>query len=202
MIVPKGGASLSHIFLSSNAIFDEEEYGAKVGMIVGVAVTIPVLAESVSLQPELLFHQKGFHYKYGEQDLLDDYRYTLNYIELPILANIKFGKFYAVAGPSFAYGQGGKYKGTSTLHGLAARHEGKIKFREKPEIPNPDDHYVDRALDIGVQAGFGVRVSVLILELRYGLGLVNIYNGAGGARNRQSKNGSVQLTVGFPFIRG
>jgi hypothetical protein len=201
VILPKAGASLSHLSLSDHYIFEEEEYGSKMGLVVGVAISIPVLAEGVSLQPELLLHQKGFDYKYTDQYLVDNYRYTLNYIELPILANIKFGKFHAVAGPSFAYGLGGKYRGTSTLGGQTESREGKIKFSKEPANTNPDNHYVDHAFDIGIQGGIGVQVNVLIVELRYGLGLINIYDGAANARNLRSKNGSLQLTVGFPIVR-
>ncbi len=101
---PKAGASLSHMSLPSDFADPDEDYGSKIGLIIGVAVEIPIMGELLSVQPELLFHQKGFKYKWKSGGEMEEYNYTLNYIELPILAKVKFGKFYAVAGPSFGYG--------------------------------------------------------------------------------------------------
>jgi dTDP-4-dehydrorhamnose reductase len=96
----------------------------------------------------LLFHQKGFKYKYKEPGYEDEATYNLNYIELPILAKVKFGKFHAEAGPSFGYGIGGKYKGTYTDQGQSEDYDGKIKFGKEPDNSNFDDHYIDNALRV------------------------------------------------------
>ena len=197
--LPKLGVSYSHVTYPSDFPDPEEDYKSKIGLILGVAAEIPLIGEMLSVQPELLFHQKGFKYKYLDDTWKDDYNYTLNYLELPILAKVNFGKFYAEAGPSFAYGIGGKYKGTTSYMGDEETYDGKIKFGSEPANSDPDDHYVDNALDICVQIGVGVKVSVIVIDLRYGMGLTNIYDEFGSYESLKSKNGSLQLTVGYPI---
>jgi len=196
--MPKAGASLSHVSYSNDLMYDGEDYSSKIGLIVGLAVEIPLIGERLSLQPELLFHQKGFKYKYDDVDYHDDYNYTLNYLELPVLAKVHFGKFYAEAGPSFAYGIGGKYKGTSDYGNGSETFTGKVKFGDEPDNSNPDDEYIDNALDINIQVGVGIKISVIVIDLRYGLGMTNLYDAVDGYDNK-SKNGSFQLTIGVPL---
>jgi len=199
IFMPKAGASLSSVMLSDDFKFDGDTYGSKIGLIAGVAVEIPLIGERLALQPELLFHQKGYSYKYDDGDgYTEDYKYTINYIELPILAKVKFGKFYAQAGPSISYGLGGWYKGDYTYQGQQIDDEGKIKFGTEPNNNPNYDEYIDNALDIGVQLGAGVQVSVIVIDLRYGLGLTNMYDDVAGY-DAKSKNGSLQLTVGVPL---
>jgi len=145
---PKAGASLSHMSLPSSFADPDEDYGSKIGLIVGVAAEIPLMGELLSLQPELLFRQKGFKSKWKSSGEMEEYKYTLNYIELPILAKVKFGKFYAVAGPSFAYGLGGKWEGTYSYPGGTEEYTGKVKFGDRPSNTSSDDDYFDNALDI------------------------------------------------------
>jgi len=48
--------------------------------------------------------------------------------------------------------------------------------------------------------GAGVKVSVIVIELRYGIGLTNVDDVYGGYTGSwKSKNGSLQLTVGYPI---
>jgi hypothetical protein len=44
-----------------------------------------------------------------------------------------------------------------------------------------------------------VKVSVIVIDLRYGMGLTNIYDEFGSYESLKSKNGSLQLTVGYPI---
>ncbi|MDH4091282.1 MAG: PorT family protein [Cyclobacteriaceae bacterium] len=197
---PKAGASMSHMSLPSDFADPGEDYTSKIGLIVGVAVEIPLMGELLSVQPELLFHQKGFKYKWESAGEMEEYKYTLNYIELPILAKVKFGKFYAVAGPSFGYGIGGKWEGKYTYSGGSESYSGKVKFGERPSNSNSDDDYFDNALDICIQVGAGIKVSVVVIELRYGFGVTNVDDVYGGYTGSwKSKNGSLQLTVGVPL---
>ena len=204
--MPKAGVSLSNVSFSDDFKSPGEKYKSKIGMIIGVAVEIPLIGEMLALQPELLFHQKGFKYEDpGDGEYTQDATITTNYMELPILAKVKFGKFYAIAGPSFGYGIGGKYKSTfNDLYlGTSTETSGDVKFGTEPSNSTGDVIYVDNALDINVQVGVGMKISVIVIDLRYGIGLSNLYDQpSGSTMDNKSKNGSLQLTVGVPFPMG
>ncbi|MEO7988131.1 MAG: porin family protein [Chryseolinea sp.] len=175
-------------------------------MIVGVAAEIPLVGKMLALQPELLFHQKGFKSEDpGDGEYKEEDSNTLNYLELPVLVKVKFGKFYAIAGPSFAYGIGGKSKTTyhDLIAGTTTKSTDKIKFGKEPDNYQGDDIYVDNAFDIGVQAGVGMKISVIVIDLRYGIGMTNLLDKPSGSPyDYKSKNGSLQLTVGVPIPFG
>ena len=204
--MPKIGGSLSKVSFSEDFFGPDVDIKPKIGIIVGVAAEIPLIGETLALQPELLFHQKGFKFDDpGDGEYTEEGSATLNYLELPVLAKIKFGKFYAIAGPSFSYGIGGKYK--STLHdltqGTTDESSSNIKFKERPDNYQGDDVFLDNAFDMGVQLGVGMKISVIVIDLRYGMGLTNLYDKPDGSPyDYKSKNGSVQLTVGIPLPMG
>lgn len=197
--IPKVGTSWTSV--SFNEDINEQyagdfDYGSKAGLIIGIAAEIPLGGDVFSLQPELLFHQKGYTSKYEDAEVSDSYKTTLNYLEVPVLANVNFGKFYAATGPYIGFGVGGKYKGSDTYQGLTEQHEGKIKFGEEPDNYTGSNAYVN-ALDFGIQIGAGVKVSVIVIDLRFGLGLTDLIDKRD--LNTQTRNRSLQLTVGFPL---
>lgn len=206
--MPKAGASFANVAFSddikegwggSNA-----DFGSKLGIVLGVAAEIPLGGEMFAVQPELLFHQKGYHFEYNDntagEEYSEDYKYSLNYLELPVLAKVKFGNFYVAAGPSIGFGLFGTYKGSYTWLGETTDDEGKIKFGTEPENYDGDDEYIDNALDFGVQIGAGYKISVIVVDLRYGLGLTNMYDKPSGyTGDVKSQNRSIQLTIGYPI---
>lgn len=77
-------------------------------------------SDMLSVQPELLYSNKGYHYKYSETVLgvvfEDNYNYTFSYIDIPVLLNIHFGTgSYIGAGPQLGILTNARYKGTSTV---------------------------------------------------------------------------------------
>ncbi len=204
--MPKAGGSLSNVAFSDDLMDPDVDIKPKIGIIVGVAAEIPLIGETLALQPELLFHQKGFKYDDpGDGEYTEEGSATLNYLELPVLAKIKFGKFYAIAGPSFSYGIGGKYKSTyhDLTQGTTEEESSNVKFKEMPDNYQGDDVFVDNAFDIGVQLGVGMKISVIVIDLRYGMGLTNLFDKPDGSPyDYKSKNSSFQLTVGVPIPFG
>jgi len=194
----KGGASWSTVTFDENIneqFVGDFDYGSKAGFIVGLASEIS-LGDLFVLQPEVLFHQKGYTTKYADSEVSDSYKTTLNYLEVPVLARVNFGRFYAATGPYVAFGIGGKYKGTDTYMGQTVEHEGKVNFGEEPDNYNGSDQYIN-AVDFGIQIGAGVKVSAIVIDLRYGLGLTDMVDKRDS--NTQTLNRSLQLTVGFPI---
>lgn len=196
--MPKAGASLTSVSFNddiNDQFVGDFDYGSKAGLIIGIAAEIPLGGDMFSLQPELLFHQKGYTSKYAESEMSDSYTTTLNYLEIPVLARVSFGKFYAATGTYIGFGVGGKYKGSNTYLGHTEQHEGKVKFGGEPDNYAGSNAYVN-ALDLGIQIGAGVKVSVIVIDLRFGLGLTDLIDKRD--LNTQTLNRSLQLTVGIP----
>jgi hypothetical protein len=184
-IIPKGGITLSTVS------YDDEPSGqeSKVGFVGGAAVEIGIIQDFFSVQPELLFIQKGE--KYDVQGATN--RSTLNYLELPVLAKVAFGseviKGYVNAGPSLSLGLSGTHK----VEGGEMPGEQAIRFGSRRSGENRQ--YVDSRFDFGLQFGGGVSVGLgpgaVIGDVRYGLGLTDLYD------ENKSKNRSFAFTLGY-----
>src|SRR5262245_32624914 len=98
--IPKVGPSYTTVSFDENIndqFAGDFHYGSKLGVIIGLGLEIP-LGTRFSLQPELLFHQKGYTSKYVDPEVSEDYTHIFNYLEVPFLAKMNFGNFYAAAG--------------------------------------------------------------------------------------------------------
>jgi len=200
-IIPKAGITYANIGMSDDMLEGGEKPKYKVGLQLGAGFEITV-NKFLAIQPELLFHQKGWRTDYSEDGFSSKTSALLNYIELPILVEAKFGKFYVDAGPSIALGIGGKYKYEYSSQGDTEKGDGKIKFGKEPD-DNEEDIYLDNAVDFGLQMGGGVKAGPLVIDFRYGIGLSNIQDSLDGFNGDwKMKNRSFQLTVGFPIILG
>ena len=75
------------------------------------------------------------------------------------------------------------------------RFEGKVKFGEEPHNYAGSNYYVN-PFDFGLQFGAGVKVKVVVIDLRFGLGLTDLIDKRDLSTN---VNRSLQLTAGFPI---
>jgi hypothetical protein len=196
----KAGASLTNV--SFNEDINDQfpgnfTYGSKVGFVIGMAAEIPLGSDKFTLQPELLFHQKGYTSKYSDTETSANYTTTLNYLDIPVMARVKFGNFTLGAGPYFAFGVGGNYKGTDTYAGHTQENEGKVKFGKQPTGYSGRNAYVN-AFDFGFAAGAGIKISAIEIDLRFGLGLLDIIDK--NDLDTRTLNRSLQLTVGLPIV--
>lgn len=102
----RGGGNLSNL---SGDLKNEDRYENKVGFHAGVFLNFPVADGFFSVQPELIYSQKGFKNSEVEfTDLLgNDYRregkVNYNYLDLPVLARISAGPLYFEGGPQASY---------------------------------------------------------------------------------------------------
>lgn len=210
-IIPKVGMTLSTLdgetFASQPGEFDS--YKNVTGFSFGVGYRIG-FGDFISLQPELLFIQKGWKNEsgYENNDGVNFYRsqYTkvskLNYIELPVLVRIAFGpdnfKFHVNAGPSVGFGINGKYKEDflETYGGtpFELSNKGDVKFEDRPEGYEGYDQYYPNRIEFGAQIGGGVTLfNKVMIDVRYGLGLTDLSD------DEKSKNRVLQFTVGVPI---
>jgi hypothetical protein len=202
-LVPKAGLTISTFVPADN----KENVSSMAGFSGGVGVNL-TLNEKFSVQPELLFIQKGANYEF-EQPIGDGILETVstdvrvNYLELPVLAKYTFGngklKYFINVGPALSYGLGGKTDyslkytlGNETVYRETA--EGSVNFGDYPAESPAQDVYFQKRVDVSVQAGGGLIIyDKILIDIRYGHGFIKLDDEA------QPKNRSVQFTVGVPL---
>ena len=127
---------------------------------------------------------------------MEDYKYTFNYVEIPVLLKGKFGIVYAVAGPSVGVGIIGQYKGTYSENDAKTDDSDWVYFGGDASDYDEDEEWVDNRLDVGIQVGAGVQAGIIVVEFRYGYGLTNLYDKRPGFSDAKSQHRSAQVTVG------
>lgn len=167
---------------------DVEEENLKVGFNLGLFAKMPV-TPGLSIQPELLYSVKGSKLTYDLGILgSNEYRFNLNYVEVPVLAVINIVKNFNVhAGAYAAY--------------LA---QANIK---KENDNGPNDQIADlnednfNRFDYGLVAGLGIDVESVTIGARYNYGLREIgkADNFGSTALKNSKNSAISLYVGFGF---
>lgn len=200
-IIPRVGITLSNSSYEPESFYEKSDKSFIAGFTAGIGYEF-TLAGIVSLQPEINFIQKGqkreeiYYYEGIKSTLKFEYKY--NYLEIPVLAKVKFGgltKFYVSAGPSIGIGLGGKYNQKNLIEdNLDSEYKGDIKFKDRPEGYEGNDVFVDNKLDIGLQIGGGVMLfNRVMIDVRYGMGLSDLYE------DESSKNNVLQFSVGVPL---
>lgn len=101
----RGGGNYSNLV---GDLQNESRYENKVGFHAGVFLNFPVVDQFFSIQPELIYSQKGFKNSEEEFSILgQDYKRTgkvnYNYLDLPVLAKISAGPIYFEGGPQASY---------------------------------------------------------------------------------------------------
>jgi hypothetical protein len=180
-----GGLSVSN--MESDAWYYEDAKSSKVGFYASMLFEIK-LNKTVSLQPELLFVQKGNkgqvytsdYYMYTETggyipDVLVESTMQLNYIELPInlIFNIstgKIGAFFIGAGPSISYGISGKLRLNPSKEGITFY----LSDEEKEVDVFGGEEPVFSRFDLGLNFLAGYRYKRFFVRAGYDLGLTNI----------------------------
>lgn len=145
--------------------------------------------------------QRGWAEKF--EDLPYNYQRVLNYVEVPIMSHIYFGKrgrFFINAGPEIAYYLGDKiisnfdYKDTSDLEG----------FNDKNRRVEQLTMDISQKLDFGIVAGLGGEFSVnrrnsLSLEARVYYGIGNVMPSGRQDTFSLSNQLSFSITAGYWF---
>ncbi|WP_461491415.1 porin family protein, partial [Pontibacter sp. HJ8] len=102
----RAGGNLTNL---SGDLRDEAQFDNKVSFHGGLLLNFPVVQNFVSIQPEVLYSRKGFKNSGEEYTtvLLQQRRregsVTYDYLDVPVLANIKAGPVYFELGPQLGY---------------------------------------------------------------------------------------------------
>lgn len=220
-LIPRVGLTVSRINYDFDGEYlDDLKLKSRVGFVVGVGYEF-ILFRNISLLPEVTFVQKGF--KAEEESYEDPYAHTtksnldmvVNYLEIPVIAKIKFGKgvtkFYLTAGPSIAYGLGGKLKASQSDSyennpdwDTSIKKDYKVKFGDVPEnYQGTLFEILNNKVEVGAQLGAGAELfGKVIVDVRYSMGLSKLYDGSGNTyfdQGKDAKNRVIQFSVGMPI---
>lgn len=151
----KGGVNFSNMYTE-----DVDDENMLTGFNAGIFAEMP-LTESISLRPELNFTTKGSELKYNNALFSGAGKFSLNYVELPVLLQAKFGNTFSIHfGPYAAYLVDAKIKNQTST--------GTFDFENNI---NEDD--LNR-FEAGVAAGVGLDFDNFGIGARYNYGLTTV----------------------------
>ena len=103
----RAGANYSNL---AGNIQNQDTYNNKVGFLGGVMLNVPLLEDGfLSLQPEILYSQKGFENKPTEYTGLfgakqkREGQVNYNYLDVPVLLKVRASGLIFEAGPQYSY---------------------------------------------------------------------------------------------------
>ncbi len=194
----KGGVTFSQLSISPN-IKQSFEMGTLGGITMRYAEE-----QFFGIILELNYSQKGWKEKFIESDAQYQYSRTLNYVELPFLAHIYFGKksfrFFINLGPQIGFCVGESTKSNFDLGAIP-------KFSTNRETT----HYnmgVDKPFDYGLTGGVGCEFRIknrhsIVMEGRYYFGLADIFNNKSADYFSVSSNQSILASISYMYnIKG
>ncbi|HSC52755.1 MAG TPA: porin family protein [Phnomibacter sp.] len=183
----KAGANFSNFFID-----EVDDANMKVGFHGGVYAQLPISA-LFSIQPELLYSSKGSKITYNNFIMGNgEYRFNLNYIEMPVLAVVHLGPSINLhAGPYIAY-----------LAGVNVTNLDENN-NSVDQITSLDADDYNR-FDYGLSGGVGFTVDALNFGARYSYGFSAIGENSDNVSLanyvfRDTKNSNFQLYLGFSF---
>jgi hypothetical protein len=177
----KAGANLSNIIQD---IDDNTTNGSKIGFVGGLFLELPIV-KGFSIQPEVLYSQKGNKAEGTYLGTAYKYKLTSNFIDIPLLAKFKPSENFAiVVGPQFSFLTSTKRKYT-------------VANTSYEQIKDADNDNVRKNIlggVVGIEAGAGP----VVFDLRYNLDLQS-NNGDGTSSTPKYKNQVISLTAGIRF---
>ena len=199
----KAGVNLANM-AQDESIENYSDYEKKsvVGFQAGLTLDLG-LSDLFTIQPEVLYIQKGGKSTFTANDNNKlESRYYYNYVEVPVLAKLKFygadggSGFYFLAGPYVSLALSGKVKTDLTVLGQTTSTEDDFVFN------NDDARARAKRLDYGVSFGGGIKINRLFLDLRYSYGLNNVLDNDADNNNDDKpflRHRGIGLTAGVEF---
>lgn len=175
----RAGLNFSNMYVGDDLTTNKMKVSYHVGLFAKFPIT-----RGFSIQPELLYSNKGSKLDFGQQN--GEYRFNLNYIELPVLLAFNVGEnFHINVGPYVGY--------------LAKADVTLLKNGDFDDLTDINENAFNR-WDFGGTAGVGFDINKFTIGARYNLGFTELNNSTLlGQIIPGSKNNSVYLTLGFAF---
>lgn len=187
----KAGGSLSNL---SGDLTNQSQYNNRFGFHGGVMLNFGLANDFISIQPEVLYSQKGF--KYADQSytvLGNTYRNTgsvrYDYLDVPLLVRLKVSGVFFEVGPQYSYLMNISTDRTQTYNGSVVGNAGS-------GTSNLDN--VNRN-ELGYVGGLGFQSSQgFLLGVRYN-GAFTDFAKDGYSNNefKNARNSVFQAYVGF-----
>lgn len=147
-------------------------------------------------QVEVNFAQRGWKEDFDDETG-NGYSRTLNYVEVPLLAHLSWGKeergfqFFVNMGPQFGF-----------FIGEEEKYTGNWQPQERPISINPIyDKVVENKFDYGIAGGLGVELKTnagnFFLEGRYYYGLSDIFGNSKTDDFGRSANQTISIRLGY-----
>lgn len=180
----KAGANLSNL---AGDLIGKGQYDNRFGFHGGVMLNFGLANDLVSIQPELLYSQKGF--KYSDQ-AFGIYRNTgsvrYDYLDVPVLVRVKVSGVFFELGPQYSYLMNIASNRTQTLGGITVNSGGTAN------LDNVNRNELGYVGGIGFQSSQGV-----LLGVRYN-GAFTDFAKDGYSNNdfRNARNSAFQAYVG------
>lgn len=188
----KAGANLSNLAGNLN---NQDIYKNKFGFVGGAMLNVGLVDKVLSLQPEVLFSQKGF--KYADNSFTvggNTNRYsgsrTYNYIDVPVLLKVQAAGLFFEAGPQYSYL-------------LNVRDNSSYSVNGNPIASSAANQNLDnvRRNEIGYAAGLGYEASNgFNIDVRYNGSFTDFakdgYNGS-NQDLRNARNSVFQASIGY-----
>ncbi|MEP6781242.1 MAG: porin family protein [Gemmatimonadaceae bacterium] len=178
------GATFSNVKTSSDLNLSN-----RTGSTFGVSLQLPA-GQTFTLQPELLFIQKGS--KFSSSSINGNFR--LDYVEIPLLLRYDISR--GTIGPHI-------YAGPSVGFNVGCHVSGSLTSSATTSTDCTKDNFKPKSLDYGITVGGGVDFNLGGLAAtggaRYGIGLADIRNDNSAAFRDRVHNGVLSLYVGLLF---
>jgi hypothetical protein len=191
-IVPKIGVTRASLRTTTA----RQDLQAISGIIGGVGVNVPV-NQVWSLQPEVLYLQKGF--RKGPDQM---FRHT--YLEIPLLLKVSLpGKgliHYLTGGPSAGLLLSSHYQEANGTNSLLKGRNLAIQVNETLAT-NAEQRSVFHKAELGIHLGAGASCPLgtgrALLELRYGQSLTDFFSMGSTACTTRFTNRAIGLALGY-----
>lgn len=179
----KGGINLANLYVD-----DVADENLKVGLNVGLFAKIPC-TEFFAIQPEILYSSKGSRLKYDNVFMgQGEYRFNLNYVEVPFLAVFNLGRHFNIhAGPYAGFLASSNIKDMDS--------DGTVEGVEDLNVDNFN------RFDWGLAGGIGFEFGNFVIGGRYNYGLreVGKSGSLSGELTDNAKNSAASFYIGFGF---
>jgi len=191
----KGGVDFSRVFFSP-AVQQKMTMGITGGVMVRY-----IEENHFGLIAELNYVQRGWQEDF--EDAPYNYTRTLNYVELPVMAHIYFGRrgrFFFNAGPQVAL-----YLGDKTTANFDPMQ--MTTLPDFPAVNRMNEQMlmkVNQKFDYGISAGLGAEFNVdkrnsIAVEARFYYGLGNVFSAKRSDTYSASNQMSISATIGYWF---
>ncbi|OGX83276.1 hypothetical protein BEN47_17535 [Hymenobacter lapidarius] len=159
----RAGANYSNL---SGNIKNENTYNNKIGFLGGVMVNVPVVENFFSVQPEILYSQKGFDNKPTEFTTVlgakqkREGSVNYNYLDVPVLLKINAGGFIVEAGPQYSYLLGSNNETKTTTTPALGGAPSTTESNDKNDVSGLNRNELGYLAGVGYQAQNGVSLSL------------------------------------------